>query len=176
MNKEIKIRPLLSSDAEQYVKLHNLVWEDAYKDIFPVEVFQDRANRTEQRIVDFAKWWDSNPQLLGYIAEVDNQMVGFMNATLVSNYEHFQRLGYAELMGIYIHPDYQSKGLGNKFKQLFIDWAKQNGATKFVIGVLKDNTHARAVYEKWGGKLDKYTQPFIKFDVAYDEYFYTYDL
>ena len=54
--------------------------------------------------------------------------------------------------------------------------AKSNGATKFVIGVLKDNHNAKKVYEKWGGKLDEYTQPFVKLGVGYDEVFYTYDL
>lgn len=48
--------------------------------------------------------------------------------------------------------------------------------TKFVDGVLKDNHNARKVYEKWGGKLDEYTQPFVKLGVSYDEVFYTYDL
>ena len=67
-------------------------------------------------------------------------------------------------------------GIGTKFKNLFVDWAKENGATKFVIGVLKDNFKARRVYEKWGGKLDSYTQPFIKLGVEYDECFYTFEI
>lgn len=45
-----------------------------------------------------------------------------------------------------------------------------------MIGVLKENDKARKVYEKWGGKLDKYTQPFVKLGVGYDEVFYTYEL
>ena len=67
-------------------------------------------------------------------------------------------------------------GIGSKFKNIFVEWAKKHGATKYVIGVLKDNQNARKVYEKWGGKLDEYTQPFVKLGVGYDEVFYTYDL
>ena len=59
---------------------------------------------------------------------------------------------------------------------MFEKWAKENGATKYVIGVLRDNHKARRVYEKWGGKIDKYVQPFVKLGVDYDEVFYTYDL
>ena len=95
---------------------------------------------------------------------------------MLSHYEHFGKMGYADLGAIYIHPDYQGLGIGSKLKQIFIDWAKSNGATKFVIGVLKDNHNARKIYEKWGGKLDEYTQPFVKLGVEYDEVFYTYDL
>ena len=43
-------------------------------------------------------------------------------------------------------------------------------------GVLKDNLKARAVYEKWGGVLDDYTQPIVKLGVGYDEVFYTYNI
>ena len=59
---------------------------------------------------------------------------------------------------------------------MFEKWAKENGATKYVIGVLRDNYKARKVYEKWGGKLDEYVQPFVKLGVEYDEVFYTYNL
>ena len=57
-----------------------------------------------------------------------------------------------------------------------IDWVKENGANKFVIGVLKENHKARKVYEKWGGKLSSHTQNFIKLGVGYKEVFYTYEI
>ena len=113
---------------------------------------------------------------LSYVAEIEGKIVGFVFGRMISHYEHFGERGYADLEAIYIHPDYQGLGMGNKFKQIFVDWAKSNGATKFVIGVLKDNHNARKVYEKWGGKLDEYTQPFVKLGVEYDEVFYTFDL
>ena len=62
------------------------------------------------------------------------------------------------------------------FKAMFEDWARKNGASKYVIGVLKDNKKARAVYEKWGGKLSTYEEDFYKMGVAYKEVFYIYDL
>lgn len=176
MNNKIIIRPIKPDDAEQYVRLHNLVWRDAYNHIFPKQVFDEREERTQDKINQFASWIESNTQQINYAAEIDGVMVGFMNATILSNYEHFKNLGFAELMGLYIHPDYQGQGIGGRFKQIFIDWAKENGAKKFVIGVLKDNLKARKVYEKWGGKLDEYAQPFVKLGVEYDEVFYTFDL
>lgn len=171
----INIRKLELSDAEQYVVLHNLVWKSAYNHIFPKEVFEDRDKRTKEKIENFHNLVNA-PNEIGYVAEVNNKIVGFMNATILSNYEHFKDLGYAELMGLYIHPDYQNKGIGSSFKQIFVDWAKAQGATKFVIGVLHDNFNARKVYEKWGGKLDSYTQPFVKLGVEYKEVFYTFKI
>lgn len=52
----------------------------------------------------------------------------------------------------------------------------ENGASKYVIGVLKDNIKVRKVYESWGGKLSKYEKDFVKFGVGYKEVFYTYNL
>lgn len=172
----INIRKLTKLDAEQYVKLHNVVWEVAYKHIFPKEVFEDRSARTQARIDNFKSWVSSSPDQIDYAAEVDGKIIGCMSATISSNYQHFKELGYAEIMGLYILPEYQNLGVASKFKNIFINWAKSKGATKFVIGVLKDNLKARKVYENWGGKLDSYTQPFIKFDVNYEEVFYTFDL
>ena len=111
-----------------------------------------------------------------YVAEDGGKIVGFISAKLGTNYEHFANKVDAELMAVYILPEYQGKGLGSRFKNLFIDWAKDNGVEKFVLGVLKDNHKARKVYEIWNGKLDEYTQPFVRLGVEYDEVFYTFDL
>ena len=53
---------------------------------------------------------------------------------------------------------------------------KKNGASKYVIGVLKDNKNARTVYEACGCKLSTYEQDFYKLGIAYKEVFYIYEL
>jgi len=173
---QIIIRQTKIEDAEQHVKLGILVWRNAYKHIFPEEVFVERENNADEKIKSFDKRIQNDNTTLSYVAEMEGKIVGFIFARMISTYEHFGDMGYADLEAIYIHPDYQGLGIGNKLKQVFIDWAKTNGATKFVIGVLKDNYKARKVYEKWGGKLDSYTQPFVKLGVGYDEVFYTFEI
>lgn len=176
MDKNIIIRPVKFEDGEQYLKLNNMVWRDAYKHIFPEEVFIDRENNMDQKIEKFSTYaYNDNSQMM-YVAEHNGKIIGFASSKIRSNYPHFSELGYAELGAIYIHPDYQGIGLGSKFKNMFEKWAKENGATKYVIGVLRDNYKARRVYEKWGGKLDEYIQPFVRLGVEYDEVFYTYNL
>lgn len=173
---EVVIRKVVPSDAEQYVKLHNLVWKDAYKNIFPEEVFERREQRAEAVINGFADWMSADPDDIYYCAEVDGKLVGFMTATLHTKNEHFKDKNYAEIMGMYIHPDYQGLGIGSKFKNIFVEWARSQGATKYLIGVLGDNHNARKVYEKWGGKLDKHTAPYVLLGKSYDEVFYTIGL
>ena len=99
-----------------------------------------------------------------------------MSGTYLSKYEHFSKEGYAELECLYIYPEYQHKGLGKKFFDIFVDEIERKDIEKFVIGVLQDNKQAHSAYEKWGGKLDLYSQPFIKEGKEYKEVFYTFDL
>ena len=77
---------------------------------------------------------------------------------------------------LYIDTNYQGLGIGSSFKNIFEQWAIENGATQYVIGVLKDNVKARRVYESWGGKLSEVEEDFVKLGVGYSEVFYTYDL
>ena len=174
--KNIIIRAVRPEDAEQYNKITNIVWRDAYKHIFPEEVFIERESRINEKIKTFPDIVYNGRDQFVYVAEVDGQIIGYLSGKLTSNHKPFFERGYAELLAIYFLPEYQSLGLGSKLKNMFIDWLKSNGKTKFVVAVLKDNYKARKVYEKWGGRLDEYSQPFVRLGVGYGEVFYTYDI
>jgi len=98
-----------------------------------------------------------------------------MCGNINSLYEYF-KADYADLKAIYIDPKFQRLGIGSAFKDIFEKWAKKNGATKYVIGVLKDNIKARKVYELWGGRLSEYENNYSKLDIEYPEVFYIFDL
>ena len=177
MNNEIKIRKVKAEDAEQWSKLQNLVWRYAYKDLLPESVFVEREKpeRIAKIITGFAKHQLAEDRIC-YVAEVNTRLIGYVSGIVKSEYEHFGIKNYADLQAIYIHPNYQHCGLGKKFFNLFVDELKKRNLKRFVVGVLKDNLQARRAYEKWGGKLDVYTQPFIKDGVELTEVFYTYDI
>jgi len=174
--KEIIIRKVKSEDAEQYIKLRNLVWKDAYKNIFPNEVFIAKDARANAEIKDFDKVYYNDNKVITYVAVAENKIVGILWGKMESEYVYFKNLGYADLMAMYIHPEYQGLGIATRLKNIFTTWAKENGAKHFVIGVLKDNIKARKVYEKWSGKLSNYTNQFIQLDKEYEEVFYTYKI
>ena len=98
-----------------------------------------------------------------------------MCGSITSSYEYFS-YEYADLIALYIDPKFQGNGIGTSFRKIFEKWAKENGDSKYVIGVLKDNLKARKVYESWGGKLSEHEQDFVKLDIGYPEVFYLYDL
>ena len=175
MNSDIKIRKVNQTDATKWFKFVNKVWRSAYKSIFPEEFFLEKEKNVEEKEKNFNQKICNDNKNIALVAEYKGEIVGIMRGSINSNYEHFN-LEYADLIGLYIDPDFQEKGIGSNFKAMFEDWARKNGASKYVIGVLKDNQKARAVYEKWGGKLSTYEDDFYKMGVAYKEVFYIYDL
>ncbi len=175
MDKELlKIRKVESKDARDWFVFGFKIWRDAYKNIFPEEVFVDRESKLEEKVKNFDNKIQNNEENIAYVATYNGKIVGTMCGSIKSSYDHFGE--YADLIGLYIDPKFQGLGIGSKFRDIFEEWAIKNGATKYVIGVLKDNIKARKVYESWGGKLSELEEDFIKLGVGYPEVFYTYDL
>ena len=61
-------------------------------------------------------------------------------------------------------------------RDIFTEWAKAKKANKYIIGVLKDNTKARKVYESWGGELSEYEHNYVVMNVGYPIVFYTMEI
>ncbi len=176
MNKQlINIRKVNENDGYDWTKLVNRVWRDAYKHIFPEEVFREKDNSIDKKVATFAERIKNDNQKIAYVAESEGRIIGIMCGSINSGYEYFKN-EYADLTALYIDPNYQGKGIGSSFKKIFENWARENGASKYVIGVLKDNSKARKIYESWGGKLSDVEEDFMKLDIKYPEVFYTYDL
>lgn len=168
-------RKAIEKDSREWNEIVNRVWRDAYKDIFPEEVFIDKENRIEEKEKRFIEKLVNNKNMILYVAECENKIVGIMIGEINSGYEYFHN-EYADLVGLYIDPKYQGMKIGTNLKNIFEKLAKENGATKYMIGVLKDNINARKVYESWGGTLSKYESDFVKLGVNYKEVFYIFDL
>lgn len=176
MNRDLlKIRKVKPEDAMDWFILGNKVWRHAYHHIFPEEVFIEKENQVEEKVKTFSDKMQNNGKSIAYVAEYNGEIIGIMCGSINSSYKYFNS-EYADLIALYIDPEFQGYGIGSSFKKTFEQWARENGATKYVIGVLKDNTKARKVYESWGGKLSEYEQDFVKLGVGYPEVFYTYDL
>jgi len=175
MDKNIIFRPVEEKDAYNWFILKNMVWRDAYKEIFPEEVFLEKERTVDEKAKSFSERIFNNNEEIAYVAEYNGEIVGLMLGTINSNYDYFKD-EYADLVALYINPEFQGNGIAHNLKEIFIKWAKNQGANKFVIGVLKDNHKARKVYETWGGKLSDYETDFYQLGNPYKELFYIYDI
>lgn len=172
---DIKYREVREEDGYEWYTLLDSVWRVAYAHIFPVEVFSARDEHREERAAGFTKEKFIGERKTAYVAEHDGKIVGLMFGTLDSDYEYFKG-SYADLVALYVYPEYQGRGIGTALRDKFIEWAGEKDADKYVIGVLKDNTKARKVYESWGGKLSDWTHDFVVMNAGYPEVFYTYEI
>ena len=172
----MEIRKTRISDAVDWVRLKNTVWRTAYKDIMPVEVFDEQQSLEQKKIDKFIENFDGPQGTIGYVAIDNGKLVALVDATIISYHDYYKNLGYADLGALYILPEYQHNGLGYKLFSLVVEEFKSHGCDKMVIGVLKDNIQARRAYEKWGGKLTDVQTDFVKLDVPYIEVYYEYDV
>ena len=169
---EVNIRQVKPGDAEQFILLENYIYRKTYEKILPEKVISKREQQTNTRIAEFSKSHCNDKENICYVAEIDKKVIGYFWGRLISSNEYFGRKRYADLIALYVHPSYQSAGIGTKLKNIFTKWAKDKGALKYVIGVLRDNKKARCIYEKWGGKLENYSSTYN----GCEEVFYTYEL
>ncbi|MBO4211877.1 MAG: GNAT family N-acetyltransferase [Oscillospiraceae bacterium] len=171
----VKLRKANPEDGRGWYTLVNRVWRNAYRHIFPEEVFLEKENKLETKIASFKDWGKNDSESITYVAEYDGNIIGIMCGAIRSRCEPFCS-EYADLEALYVDPAFQGRGIGSSFRTIFEEWAGRNGAAQYVIGVLKENQKARGVYEAWGGKLSEHEKAFVKFNVAYPELFYTFRL
>lgn len=172
---DIKYRQIRKEDGYEWYTLLSRVWRITYADIFPEEYFDARDRSVESRAREFTVETFSGDRKTAYVAEHDGKIVGLMFGTLDSDYDYFKG-DYADLVALYVYPEYQGMGVGTALKDIFVEWAKSKEADRFVIGVLKENHKARKVYESWGGKLSDHEQDFMIMRKGYPEVFYVFDI
>ena len=174
-DKKIKYRKARIEDGYGWFTLLDDVWRDAYSHIFPEKLFDVRESAIDERVKGYTEDTFLGEGKIAYVAEAGGKIVAIMFGALNSFYEYFGS-DYADLVALYVRPEYQGMGVGTMLKDIFTKWAEENKADKFVIGVLKDNSNARKVYESWGGTLSEHEHEFKQMGVGYPEVFYTYEI
>ena len=172
---DIKYRQVRTEDGYEWYTLLSRVWRTAYAHIFPKEYFDARDKSVESKAREFTKEMFAGDRKTAYVAESGGKIVGLMFGTLDSDYDYFKG-DHADLVALYVYPEYQGMGVGTALKDIFVKWARTKEAEKFVIGVLKENHKARKVYESWGGKLSDHEQDFMIMGKGYPEVFYVFNL
>lgn len=172
---DIKYRLVRKEDGFEWYTLLSKVWRASYSHILPEEYFDARDRSVESRAGGFTAEAFSGDRKIAYVAEEGGKVVGLMFGTLDSDYGYFKG-DYADLVALYVYPEYQGIGVGTALKDIFVEWARAKNADRFVIGVLKENHKARKVYESWGGKLSDHEQDFMIMGKGYPEVFYVFDL
>lgn len=96
----------------------------------------------------------------GWVCEVDNTIVGFSIADLREN----------NIWALFIHPDFDNRGIGRKLHDVMLDWYFAQTKQKVWLGT-SPNTRAEIFYTKSGwAKMGIVNKGEVKFEMTYDRW------
>jgi len=144
-----RIRRAVPGDERIMGCIHTRSWKEAYKDIIPQRIL-DNLN-LEKRIESFKKALREGKEIYGVVL-VDDQLVGLICIGECRDDDLDEHHG--EIWGIYILPEYWSRGMGRELTAWGLEEMKKLGYTKAALWVLAENRRARTFYEKSGFHFD----------------------
>jgi len=158
------IREATIKDAPGIATVHVKMWQKAYRSLVP-DFFLDQMSIKNK--ID--KWLEilRNPKegVKVFVAEADNTIVGWVSGGKNRDEDLTPDIG--ELFGIYIHPDWQGRGIGSALLENFLGFLRGEGYSKATLWVLDTNEKTRSWYESKGWKLEgnKKTEAKAGFDL-----------
>lgn len=137
----IEIRHAELSDVESMSVVVDSAWRENYREIFPDEVIAKYTgeHRRESFIVLLSRGVDI------FVLTADGEV-----AALCAFQQTVALPDCAEIMLMYVHPDYQRKGLGGRLLNFTLNELRFMGFVRAVLDTAEKNEGARRFYEKFG--------------------------
>ena len=85
-------------------------------------------------------WW--------VILEYEKKKVGFMACAMIEE-------AVCKIQKLYVHPDWQRKGIGKQAIALALDYARKNAATMLTLNVNRKNINSILAYKATGFVVDR---------------------
>lgn len=138
----VEIRPATPVDHPIIASLAHRIWHVCFRDMITTEQIDYMLGRryTAEALAEATR----SGQLTYEILRVDGEPLAF---TAYGPSDHSDEL---KLQQLYVHPDWQGRGLGGRLMDRVEAHARQLGRRKLVLTVNRGNHRARAAYEKRG--------------------------
>ena len=164
---EVKYREATLADCEEVARVHVLAWQGSFLGILP-QSFLDRMSAL-QRAEAFSQGFAA-PFYTMYVAEVPGSgIVGFADF----GDPRGEIYGYdGELYSIYILPEFQRRGIGQKLFELGVRFLLKNDRRSMYLLTLEVSPY-RCFYYKLGGQVVRQKQIHID-GLAYTELIYAW--
>lgn len=150
----MQIRHAIVSDADRIAQIHVASWQAAYRGQMP-EAVLDKLNVGKR-----AAFWQTHltdQKLATFVAELDREIIGFCDI-IPSRDQDSNPQTVAEIVAIYIHPDYWRRGAGRALCFQALEAARHQHFTQVTLWVLASNTPARNFYQRMGFHHDNATK------------------
>lgn len=143
---DIDIRPAALSDIEGMSSVVDSAWRENYRDIFTADIIDKFTGR--HRRESFKKLLERGVDIL--VLTVDGGIAAVCS---------FQRTDAmpdcAEIILMYVHPNYQRQGIGGRLLSYVLNELRCGGYVRAVLDTAEKNEGARRFYEKLGFTLQK---------------------
>ncbi|MGH3646785.1 MAG: GNAT family N-acetyltransferase [Micromonosporaceae bacterium] len=160
---EVKLRRPAYEDCAGVARAHVASWQVGYRGLMPADFLaaQDPEARTQQRR---DSWHDPDyAHVRGFVAEVDGQIVGFVN---YGPYRKSHDRGWAavdpngggEVYALYVDPDHWGCGAGAELLDAAVTDLLQAAETPVRVWSLTGNERALRFYRRHGFVSDGKTQ------------------
>jgi ribosomal protein S18 acetylase RimI-like enzyme len=131
-------------DLEHISRIAHVTWNNTYSDTIALEnrkEFLERAYKPENLATAI-----NVPGHWFYVAQMDGEIIGFGH--FLQRYHRTQPR--AELVRLYVLPDYQGLGVGRKILRTGFAALAQAGIEQCIVSVQETNKLARKFYERHG--------------------------
>lgn len=152
MGDEFEIREAVFDDAPTIAQVNLLTWLHAYRGIIP-EVELDVLNL--ESVTE--KW----VEILSQASLKDCTIVATKDESIIAYSRIYPSVDgdddpnrVATIGSMYVHPEFQRKGVGRALMSAVVEAAKNHGFTEATLHVLAANVRAREFYEGLGLELD----------------------
>lgn len=164
----ISFREATIADCPAVAKVHVRSWKESFAGIVP-QTFLDKMS-VEKRARAFEKGFSASFYRM-YVAEVPERgIVGFADfGEARENIEAYE----GELYAVYLLPEFQRKGVGERLFKLGVEFLKRSGKSSMYLLCLRVSPY-RSFYEKIGGQIVGSKHIEIE-GVIYDELIYGWE-
>lgn len=139
-----RIRDATPTDAPELARVFAASWRGAYIGIIPdIDIRKMIAARREQYWRKFLQHSDGM-----LVIEANEKIAGYVTLGPARTRGDFQ----GEIYELYIAPNYQGIGLGERLFEAARIRLEQNGKRGLIVWALTDNTGAQVFYERRGGE------------------------
>jgi ribosomal protein S18 acetylase RimI-like enzyme len=141
----IDVRAARGSDSAELSEVYATAWREAYSGIIPALTLERMIVRRNP------KWWrDVMKRRAILVLDVDCVVAGYATFAPAPGRGQF---GAAEIQELYLRPEYQGIGLGQRLFSAALRRIKARGYARVVIRALAENERANGFYARRGGKL-----------------------
>lgn len=147
---ETTIRPARSGDAEGIARTY-LESARFHADLDPERYSVPTSETILERYRKRSQHPATDAQSITVVAEVDGEIVGFIDAGLDQSQDLMHReITYCHIAEIAVNQRYQNRGIGGLLIQAAEDWGRKMGAAFASLEFHNENKRASSLYQKMG--------------------------